>query len=607
MLDPRASRPDIAAHAAPSEGSARRLRSLRGLALGLLAVVGLGLSVAALPELSPRETARAGLATRLFLPDLHSQGYTTGPLPADLPTGAARVAAPSGIEGFGFSVVELSNPFDFGTEASLHLDKRGRNPQQERASLAAGETKLLRLGALSQVDDGFWNGILDARDPVAAIVRSDWPQRGEGPSGGTLIYEGQTPARRFLAPLLVRGVDGLYGDYHIMNADDPEEERLNTVRMQFFNATDGGIEAEWEDVLEPGAVINVDSLEFGTALTRLPANLPGGDFVGGFHVQAQYPIVMQMHHNEAFEGGVGSASIRDWDHAVTEQVLPVVRANYLGDTLLGLINREDGPVEVTLRYQGAADSPTHADKEIVQQITMAPRSSAAIDLAGRGMGTVGTPAIDRGGAANTGFLGSARIESTGRVAATVVESSRWFTITRSTAAWNPFVPEDLGEHFLVPATRHVAGQRVTRLAIHNPGDGSVDVRVDYSAVEGDLPATSAQVTVPAGRTRFVSTDGKADFIARAAIHADGPVAVLVYETPFASLADFTNQDNLLDVSAYQAIRIEGRDSATPNVPPTATPQPTATATQALPQETPRAPTATPEGTLRFIFLPWGHR
>jgi hypothetical protein len=108
----------------------------------------------------------------------------------------------------------------------------------------------------------------------------------------------------------------------------------------------------------------------------------------------------------------------------------------------------------------------------------------------------------------------------------------------------------------------------------------------------------------------VSTDGKADYIARAAITANGPVAVLVYETPFATLADFDNRDNLLDVSAYQAIRIDEGSVATPNIP-TGTPLPTSTATSVPPGETPRAPTATatPEGPDEGggkVFLPWGH-
>ena len=592
--------------------SARRLRPLAlGLAVGTLTFAGVMLIL--LPGRSPASTARAGSATQLFMPDLHSQGYTTSTLPAGLPAGPMRVDGPAGIEGFGYSVIEVTNPNDFATELTVKLDKRGRNFQTERSSLAAGASKLLRLGALSKVDDGFWNGTIEARDPVAAIVRSDWPSRGDGPSGGTLIYEAQTPATRFLAPLVVRGTDGLFSDYHIMNADDPDEERLNTVRMQFFNADDGGLESEWEDVLEPGGVINVDSSEFGTALTRLPANLPGGEFVGGFHVQAEYPIIMQMHHNEAFEGGVAAAPVRDWDSAVTEQYLPVVRANFLGDTLVGLINRENNAVDVTLRYQGASNSPNHADKEVVQQITMAPRSSASIDLGGRGMGTVGAPAITRGGRANSGFLGSARIESTGRVAATVVESSRWLTVTRSTAAWTPFTPADLSTAFIVPAVRHEAGKRVTQLAIHNPGDGAVTAQISYRAVEGDAPA-GGQVEVPAGGTRFVSTDGKADYIARAAITANGPVAVLVYETPFATLADFDNRDNLLDVSAYQAIRIDEGSVATPNIP-TGTPLPTSTATSTATSvpagETPRAPTATatPEGPDEGggkVFLPWGY-
>ena len=463
---------------------ARRFRPLAlGLAAGTLTFVGVMLVL--LPGLLTASPARAGSATKLFMPDMHSQGYTTSTLPAGLPAGPMRLDGPAGIEGFGYSVIELTNPNDFATELTVKLDKRGRNFQNERSSLAAGASKLLRLGALSKIDDGFWNGTIEARDPVAAIVRSDWPSRGDGPSGGTLIYEAQTPATRFLAPLVVRGTDGLFSDYHIMNADDPDEERLNTVRMQFFNADDGGLESEWEDVLEPGSVINVDSAEFGTALTRLPANLPGGEFVGGFHVQAEYPIVMQMHHNEAFEGGVAAAPVRDWDQAVTEQYLPVVRANFLGDTLVGLINRENNAVDVTLRYQGASNSPNHADKEVVQQITMAPRSSASIDLGGRGMGTVGAPAITRGGRANSGFLGSARIESTGRVAASVVESSRWLTVTRSTAAWTPFTPSDLSTAFIVPAVRHAAGKRVTQLAIYNPGDGAVTAQVSYSAVEGD--------------------------------------------------------------------------------------------------------------------------
>ncbi len=588
------------------------------LALFVLVLGGVGL--AALPGAAP--AARAQSANLLYLPDLHSSGYTTSPLPAallgalDTPldlraAGVDRAARVAGIEGFGYSVVEVTNPNAFETQVTARLDKRGRNPQTETFGLDAGMSQILRLGALRRIDDGFWNGTLDARDPVGAVVRSDWRSRGDGPSGGTIIYEALTPSRRFLVPMLVRGVDGLYGEYHIMNADEEGGARTNNVRFQFFNADDGGIESEWEDVVEKGGVVNVDSLEFGTSLTRLPSNLPGGDFVGGFHVQAQYPIVMIMKHNEAFEGGVGAAAVRDWDAAVTEQYLPVVRSNYLGDTLIGLINRENSPVDVELRYQGAPDSPNHAGKEVTQRITMAPRSSAAIDLGARGHGTVAAPAITRGSRPNSGFVGSARIASSGRVQGSVLESSRWMTMTRTAAAWNPFTPEDLGETFVVPAARHMSGKRVTQFAIHNPGDAPLNAGISYVAIEGQVGTQAGQVMVPPGETRMLATDGKVDFIARATIASDGPVAVLVYDTPFATLADFDNRDNLLDMSAYRPIRIGEGDLVTPRPPPTIRPTVTSTPTEAPPGETPD-PTATatesPDGTpIGWAYMPWSYR
>ena len=522
-------------------------------------------------------------ANDLLLPDLRSAGPTTATLPTKsiAPVrrgfGPARRLGPSGIADFGFTDIHVANLTDSALSVQLNLSLRDRNPRSFTRQLAIGGGATLHMAGEATISEGYWHGTVRSAGAVGAIVRTGWVISGTS----TSAYEGVRPATKLLVPLFVRGVDGVYSDYEIMNLDTDLEE--NTVTYQTFSPDTGELLSEWEDRLKPGAVTNLDAIEDGTSVSRLEANRPGDAWIGSLRIEAAGAVAIQVYQNEAFEGGVSAIGARPFAAAATTQYVPLVRRNYLGNSVIAVQNRDGKKANVTIAYRGAPDSPKHANGTVQQTFSIGPYGMHFVDLGTGQMGDVAAPAIDRGGGANTGFYGSAVITSDQPVVASVMETTGQPDLTRTNAAYNAFLASELGQKFIVPSIRRSAA-RVTQFVVQNPGAGAAGVDVKITSAGGR--SSTLATTIPAGEMRIVKltedTDGS-----QAVITSDQAVAVLVYETPFGTAGAFKDAE-AADTVAYAAPRHAGG-----SVPPTAqsiSPTPTTTASPS--RSTPPGPTAT---------------
>lgn len=550
-------------------------------AMAAVAAVAAMLALAAMPH-HPNTVQAQSAASDLYLPDLRSAGPTTASLPSAgiLPVrrrfGPTRRLAPASISDFGYSAIDLANLSQAALSIKLDLSQRQRNAHSFNRSLPVGGAVSFKMRDESLISDGVWSGIARPGTGTAgAIVRSGWVLSGTS----TSAYEGLIQANKLLVPLFIRGADGVYSDYTIMNADTTRDD--NAVTFEAFAPDTGELLAEWEDHLEKGDVTNLDAIEIGNPVSDLPANRADGSWVGALRVESQGPVAILVYQNEALEGGVSATGARTFGAATTAQYLPLVRRNYLGNSVIAVQNRDGKKANVTITYRGAHDSPKLADQTVTQSFTIGPNGMHYVDLGTGTVGDVAAPAIDRGGGVNTGFYGSAVVTADTPVLAAVMETTGQPKVTRTNAGYNAFNSGDFGQSFLVPAVRSHPGQRITVFFVQNPGTATANVAVRIALPGGRTSTLNA--AVPGGEMRALKVAEAVDE-APAVITSDQPVAALVYETPFGAVADYKDAD-VFDTVAYAA----PRNGAAP--PPT-TPGTTAVPTSATPTRTTTIPTPT---------------
>ncbi|MEO8082459.1 MAG: hypothetical protein ABI780_01420 [Ardenticatenales bacterium] len=585
------------------------------------AVLCASLALASLPG-HPTPAARAQAnAPDLYLPDLRSAGPTTASLPAGriMPVrrrfGPSRRLAPASISDFGYSAIDLANLSAVALSIKLDLSQRQRNPHSVSRALPVGGTTSFKMHEESVISDGVWHGVArPGAGPAGAIVRSGWVLSGTS----TSAYEGLIPATKLLVPLFIRGADGVYSDYTIMNADTTLED--NAVTFDVFAPDTGELIAEWEDHLEKGDVTNLDAIEIGNAVSDLPANRADGSWVGALRIEAAAPVAILIYQNEALEGGVSAMGARTFGSATAAQYLPLVRRNYLGNSVIAVQNRDGKKANVTITYHGAHDSPKLADQSVTQSFTIGPNGMHYVDLGTGTIGDVPAPAIDRGSGTNTGFYGSAVVTADTPVLAAVMETTGQPKRTRTNAAYNAFNSGDFGQNFLVPAVRSHPGQRITAFFVQNPGTATANVTAEIRFAGGRK--TTLGASVPAGEMRSMMVTEAADEVP-AIITSDQPVAVLVYETPFGTVAAYQDVD-VFDTVAYAAPR-NGSAAVPPTtvpgtttVPATSTPTPSRTpngqtptsgtpvrtTTVPVPDATPPIPSTTTPPAKARVFLPF---
>ncbi len=543
------------------------------------------------PTLRPGAPAVAGPAQQTYtyhLPDVQTRGAALGL--------EATGEGPLGMVGFGNSTIELINRGDKSLDARIELVNFDQDRRFQQA-LGPRRAQRIPLQSRSGFGLGDYHGRVTAQDHLGVQVRSEWPEGGSG-----FTYGAPESGSDLILPLAARGVYSFTSNIHILDASGSSAE--NEVEINFFDRQ-GGLQKSLGLRLGEGEAAEYDLL-FDAQFGDLPQNSVDG-YLNAIHFSADEPVAVLALGDEISGIGTSSLRARPAGRANSTQYLPLVRANYLGDSLIGIANRENSAVQVTLRYLGAADSPAGAGQSFEQQLSIEARSAAFIDLSNRGRGNAVGSGPPRGSGINQGFYGSLSIEASGRVLAAVVEQAHEGTTVRSNAAYNAFGPDDLALAWAAPVEGHGSEGRRQSLLVYNPNPDPVGI--DYALLAGSGRSSEVSHNLDGGGLMVIPVQvpggSQAD---QALVEATDLVAVLDYETSLTGLASWGSWG--ADALAEWAVPVPGgggespptyTPSVTPD-PPTATPTPTVE-----PGTTPATDTPSPEPTGGtgdlFIYLP----
>ena len=504
-----------------------------------------------------------------------------------------------GMEGFGSSRVHLINPNSSPASAEFKLIKYDTTIKTLQPKLASMQVEHIDIADHSGQE--FGNFHIESRADIGMGILTDsrWAER-----GSVYSYVGRKPDDDVILPIIARDVMSHTSILGIQNASSSQDP--NQIELTFFDPQ-GGIQKQMTVKLDKGRTTEYD-LIFDVQFEDLPKNAAGG-YLGSVRVtDADGPTVLLNVGDEL--GGTGTAALasRTVGEAAASQALPIIRSNYLGDSLIAIANADMmNPTDITIRYQGHPNSPSGAGETFEQSFTIAARSQAFVDLSNRGRGSVPSPSIPRGSGANRGFYGSAIIEANGgKILASVLEGIFSAPTARTASAFHGFGPADLSAGFIIPELHADASGLKTHIVLMNPSASTVTARF----TQADLD--TAQVDIPPGGMQLVSpiTGHMTQTHSLGRIEASAPIAALIYDTAFASPADWGNWD--VDSSIAWAVQSPSGDVATSV--PTDTPEPSDTPTPSVvppdPSETPvePGPTDTPGGSDDFvIYLPFGER
>lgn len=542
---------------------------------GLLALAALGAALTGLTQLAvdrPADAAPRQQARTYYLPNVQTRGYTTAEL------GAARLGAgqaPAGMVGFGYSAIDLVNRGGSALDVKAYLvdfDQKERALQQALGARGAASLPLKRQ---RQVGLGSYSVRVEANGEVGVLTRGEWPE-----GGSAFSYAAPERGTELILPLAARDVYSYSSNLHIRNANTASD--VNQVELNFFDRA-GGLEKSMTLRLDGEESAEYD-MRFDAQFDDLPVNA-GDGYLNAIHFSAQAPIAVVTYGDEL--GGIGTSALRARPAGLANRVqhLPLVRANYLGDSLIGIANRENSAVDLTIRYVGAADSPAGAGQTIEQSLRIEARSAAFIDLSNRKRGSVAAPGLPRGSGTNRGFYGSATISASGRVLAAAVEEIFDGQVAKASSGYNAFGPEDLSTAWAVSTSGRASDGRSQYLLVFNPGEAPA--ALDFALLDGAGRRSAAQAqTLPAGGLRLLSV-AAGQQTEQALLESSSPVAVLDYETAFAAANSWGRwgPDSLIE----WAVPVPGGGGETP---PTGTPEPATDTPE--PSDTPEPPSPTTE-------------
>jgi hypothetical protein len=392
----------------------------------------------------------------------------------------------------------------------------------------------------------------------------------------------------------------------------------NDVRIQVF---DNHTEETLIDItarMPADSVYTYDTMFDESVFGELPTNA-GDGFVGSIRFTANHPIAV-MAYGDEMEGDGSSAYVgRPSELASTVQYLPIVRENFVGNSLIAVANpSSSAPVAVSISYYGHSSSAVGVGESFEQRMNIEPLGTAIIDLAMRGRTTVPTPAIPFGRSKNEGFLGSAVITASGPVLAVVQEELATRGRVRSIAAYNGFGPSDLGTRFVV--ARHQTGSsRWTRTVLMNPSDRTASVSVVARAENGEV-TRAEDVQLAPRDTHFIDSSPRDASLEQLEISSDVPLAALEHETNVLGPDDWGKWglDAMLHSLEHMGSNVQPVFTSTPAptyTPSPPPPSPTATAEHRWPTLTPTLvpgmpPTAMPtepgpgSAQITRLYLPW---
>ncbi len=487
-------------------------RALPALAVTALVAAAMGVPFAL--GAAPTQTG-----STLFLPDM--QAGEKSFLAAH-----ANAARPQDQEGFGETEVEVQNRSQAANSVELVFEpKSGTSRASLKRSLGPRQAVRLQTRAEAAIKAGFFSGQLLGSQPLGAIARVRWV------SGANSAYEAAPAAKDIILPLIARTVYSHTSYIFVQNAD-PGPDR-NKIDMTFWDNENGSILKQVGVTADPGETASwdtaFDQLVFGP--DELGTNAPTGGWIGHVVVRGEGPVAALAYGDELNGKGSSAYVGRPVAAADAIQYLPLVRANYKGDSLIAVANAGNGTLDVTIEYRGADFSPSGAGQTFSQSFQITPRGSRFVDLSTRGRGTVPPPGLPRGGREDQGFIGSAVVRASGPVLAVAQDEQLKAGRVDSVSAYNAFGPKDLGTVFGAPVVRRTNEFLSTTLLVFNPGSEPLPVAVLLLSSDNQ-PQGSMALEVPAGglaRASLLDQSGLANGAYRAELSGDSPFAALLYD------------------------------------------------------------------------------
>ncbi len=471
------------------------------------------LSPAVLLALALEPSAVSQATDELCFPDLQ----------AELRSSASGMVV-LGQESLGTSAVDVQNLGSAEAEVVLSLSpKSGVEPARLRSSLPAGQGGRFSLADYGSVTGGFYSGQLGSSQPLAAWAGVRWP------SGAAVAYEAVPARTEFLLPLVARAVYSHTTILYAQNADPGPAG--NAISLQLFDRSDGGMLSETTCTAEAGETCYWDTahaaMVFGPEVVGV--NAPTNGWLGHLWFRAARPIAVMAYGDEMEAQGSSAYVGRPLAAAATVQLLPLVRRNYRGGSLIAIANASQKTAQVRIEYTAAELGPRAAGVVYVDRFSIAPRGAVFLDLADRGRGSQEARQPPAGDDPDTGFLGSAVIESSQPILAVVQDERLLGGRVDRVSAYNAFGPEDLGGEWHVTALRKMTDYQSTALWVQNPAADPLAVRVDVFDERNVAVGLLATVVPPGGLERLAVAELEAlpAGIGRAVVRGSAPFAALV--------------------------------------------------------------------------------
>lgn len=451
--------------------------------------------------------------------------------------------------------VQVLNAGEGPADVALRLQRLngGGATQVDAPALPAGVAANFYLPTLPNLPNAAHAGLALAADqPIDAVFRTDWNALGKA-----VLGRAPTADTHLIVPLVAR-YDTITSSYVFIQNSDVDHEAMVTLDLHVFEGQRLG-RRQLALTLAPGAATMVD-MSRHPALQDLIEERTS--WTGWIRLTSDRPVAaMALADLERSAGAYVVAGLGTADIGATLAAPMLFRhwlenadatAGGILDSAIHVVNPNDQPVTVTVRYRVAAGGPAAcpAGQEIVHGGQLQTLAPGAMGLYHQHLLIGPDSGLPQGCAA------SAMIEASAPVAATVDIGNE-----SGLVAAYPAEPVDLARstlHLTMVRREHTNLMLTTLIQVQNPGTQSVTatLRVFTSnGTEMDCPS-GCQVSLGAGASHTWDPrqleNWTPNSYGSARIEADGPLTAIVLDAS-------TNQ--MVDLAAYAALRDDGRQKA----------------------------------------------
>ncbi len=538
----------------------RARMSLASLSLGLL-----GWTVALLVVARIRAPAVTAGDEISYLPIVQSRGSVTA-------LTGHRVA---GMEGFGNSTIDARNWLLAAQTLRVRLRPAYEKEVTLQPVIGPDSADRLDLRSMAAVPRGRYAATIASPGFVSTLSRTEWP------GGAAAAYEACEPAKSLILPLTVRNVYSHTSILYLQNTDESRVE--NRVDVQLFDNASGELWVSFSALLAGGETISYDTWFDDLTFGAMPINAGDGGSILAMRITAQKPVAVMAFGDEMAGHGTSAFVAQPVARAASRLLLPSVRANYLGNSLIAIANPSmTNAVNAVITYRPHGQAASAGGIE--QHLRVEPRGAAYVDMARLNRGLPPPGDLPVGSRPNRGFEGHAVIEADRPLLAVVQDEARAGGVVYSVSAYNALAESELAAQLAVPRMRMGSSGRRSLLAILNPGDQPAEAVLAYRTIGGAALYSGRLSLAPGASTVARPPDSLPEY-SQLDVTADQPLAVLVCETTLVDPADWGHWGE--DALCYQALRRPNNipptpvwtATAEPSVSPTdiATPSPAATA------------------------------